>query len=53
MHKTKNCRCVYIVANFEVSVHIKKYQNKGRGKEKSNKKVSTFTIFSLLKIITN
>ena len=39
---------MYIVSIFEVSVYIKKYQNKGRGKEKLNKKVSTFTLFSLI-----
>ena len=38
---------VYTELFFEVSVYIKRYENKGRGKEKSNKKVSTSTLFSL------
>ena len=40
---------VYIVAFF-LSVYIKKYNNRVRGKEKSNVKVSTFTLLALSQI---
>ena len=59
MYKLKNikllvCICtkqkfigVYTEPFFELSVYIKRYKNRVRGKEKSNKKVSTSTLFSL------
>ena len=38
---------VYTELFFEVSVYIKRYEKKVKGKEKTNKKVSTSTLFSL------
>jgi hypothetical protein len=42
---------VYTVPFFEISVYIKRYKNRGRGKEKSNLNVSTFTLLAQNNII--
>jgi hypothetical protein len=49
MFKEQKIIGVYTELFFELSEYIKRYENRVRGKEKSNKKVSTSTLFSLSK----
>ena len=44
------CGVMEVFSFFLLSVYINKYKNRVRGKETTNKKVSTFTLFSQNKI---